>query len=91
MSASERCRYEPVEGAPAIRICVTHDPEFGLYGDELCRFDGQDNPAHEAEVLAEAAQIMRKYRGGLGTTIAVLEETQHALEEIARNAEANQS
>jgi hypothetical protein len=77
------CRYEPVEGDPAIRICVTHDPEFGLYGDELCRFDGQDGPAHEADVLAEAARIMRKHRGGLATTIAVLVETEEALRRIA--------
>ena len=73
------CRYEPVEGDPAIRICVTHDPELGLYGDELCRFDGQDGPAAEADTLAEAIKIIRKYRGGLGTTIAVLAETEQAL------------
>jgi hypothetical protein len=36
--------------------------------------------AREAEVLAEAARIMRKYRGGLSTTIAVLEETQRMIE-----------
>jgi hypothetical protein len=35
-----RCDYQQVDGDPAIRVCVTHDPEFGLYGDEWC---AQDN------------------------------------------------
>lgn len=30
------CKYLPVPGDPAIRVCVTHDPDYGLYGDELC-------------------------------------------------------
>jgi hypothetical protein len=81
------CKYEPVEGDPAIRICVTHDPEFGLFGDELCRFDGQDGPEHEADVLAEAIAIMRKHRGGLATTIAVLTETEQALRQAAAKGE----
>jgi hypothetical protein len=36
------CDYQPVEGDPAIRVCVTHDPEFGLYGDELCAAEHVD-------------------------------------------------
>jgi hypothetical protein len=89
--AAQRCEYVPVEGDPAIRVCVTHDPEFGLYGDELCRFDGQNGPAHEADVLAQAIRIMRKYRGGLGSTIAILQETEQAVRRIARSAEGERS
>lgn len=36
LSVQAPCRYEPVEGDPAIRVCVTHDPDLGLYGDESC-------------------------------------------------------
>lgn len=36
-----QCQYEQVDGDPAIRVCVTHDPELGLYGDEWCPEDGQ--------------------------------------------------
>jgi hypothetical protein len=35
-----RCAYQPAEGDPAVRVCVTHDPGLGLYGDEWC---AQDN------------------------------------------------
>lgn len=34
-----KCVYQTVEGDPAIRICVTHNPDFGLYGDEWCEHD----------------------------------------------------
>lgn len=30
------CDYQPAEGDPAIRVCVTHDRDLGLYGDEDC-------------------------------------------------------
>jgi hypothetical protein len=40
-SAPARCDYQPVDGDPAIRVCATHDPELGLYGDERC---AQDKP-----------------------------------------------
>lgn len=36
------CEYQDVPGDPAIRVCVVHNPDFGLYGDEFCaqvRFD----------------------------------------------------
>jgi hypothetical protein len=31
-----QCAYQAFADDPAIRVCVTHNPEFGLYGDELC-------------------------------------------------------
>ena len=34
-----RCVYQAVEGNPAIRVCVTHRPEYGLHGDEWCPWD----------------------------------------------------
>jgi hypothetical protein len=33
------CDYQPVEGDPAITVCVTHNPDLGLYGDEWCEQD----------------------------------------------------
>jgi hypothetical protein len=33
---TQPCDYQPVEGDPAVRVCVTHDPDLGLYGDEQC-------------------------------------------------------
>lgn len=33
---TQPCDYQPAEGDPAIRVCVTHDPDLGLYGDEEC-------------------------------------------------------
>jgi hypothetical protein len=39
MAKKGKCNYQPVEGDPAIVVCVTHDPEFGLYGDEWCPQD----------------------------------------------------
>lgn len=35
----EACKYEDVPGDPAIRVCVTHDRDFGLYGGEFCAHD----------------------------------------------------
>jgi hypothetical protein len=43
----------------------------------------KDDPQHEANVLREAIAIMREHRGGLETTIAVLEETERALRNAA--------
>lgn len=40
--------------------------------------------AAEAAVLREAARILAKYRGGLGTPIAVLNETAKALEDHSK-------
>jgi hypothetical protein len=34
-----RCDYQTVDGDPAIRVCATHGPEFGLYDDERCALD----------------------------------------------------
>jgi hypothetical protein len=28
--------YQPVDGDLAIRICMIHNPELGVYGDEEC-------------------------------------------------------
>lgn len=75
---AERCRY-----VPAPDDCLTHDPDLGLYRDEACRFDHGPDLTHEADVLAEAARIIRRHRGGLGTVIAVLEETEQALRNAA--------
>jgi hypothetical protein len=33
------CVYEETDGDPAIVVCVTHDPDYGLYGDEWCPHD----------------------------------------------------
>lgn len=33
---TQPCDYQPAEGDPAVRVCVTHAREFGLYGDEEC-------------------------------------------------------
>jgi hypothetical protein len=30
------CDYQRVEGDPAIRVCLAHNPDFGLYDDEVC-------------------------------------------------------
>lgn len=30
------CRYEQDTGDPAVRVCLTHAPDLGLYGDEAC-------------------------------------------------------
>lgn len=38
--------YEQVPGDPAIRVCVTHNPEFGLYGDEECHAGDPGYAAH---------------------------------------------
>lgn len=37
--SSALCDYKPVEGDPSVRVCMRHDPELGLYGDELCPQD----------------------------------------------------
>lgn len=39
----------------------------------------------EADVLAEAIQVMSKYRGGLSTVLAVIAETETALRLKAQN------
>jgi hypothetical protein len=31
--------YASVDGDAAIRVCLTHDPDFGLYGTESCAGD----------------------------------------------------
>lgn len=43
------CVYQDVPDDPAIRVCVTHDPEFGLYGDEACA----------RQVLPVSAQLVK--------------------------------
>lgn len=30
------CRYEQDPDDTAIRVCVVHAPDLGLYGDEVC-------------------------------------------------------
>ena len=49
------------------------------------RAAGPFGPAGEAAVLRQAAEVVRRYRGGLGTTLAVLEETAVHLEQSSAN------
>ena len=36
------CIYQYVEGDPAIRVCITHDTDYGLYGEDYCPLDSGD-------------------------------------------------
>lgn len=52
------CDYQPVDGDPAIRVCMTHDPELGLYGDEWCAHDTGSAPDADAEAAAQAFEAV---------------------------------
>jgi hypothetical protein len=43
-------------------------------------------PANEAAILDLAYVVMEKYRGGLGTTLAVLDETAKAIRQLGSDA-----
>lgn len=43
-------------------------------------------PVNEATVLDLAYVVMEKYRGGLGTTLAVLDETAKAIRRLGSDA-----
>lgn len=44
------CVYEEVPGDPAIVICQTHGPDYGLYGDELCPQDADGSARAKAGI-----------------------------------------
>jgi hypothetical protein len=48
--------------------------------------DIEMTPANEATVLDLAYVVMEKYRGGLGTTLAVLDETAKAIRQLGSDA-----
>lgn len=48
--------------------------------------DIEMTPANEATVLDLAYVVMEKYRGGLGTILAVLDETAKAIRQLGSDA-----
>lgn len=50
------CDYQPAEGDPAIRVCVTHDRNLGLHGDEDCA-GGLNQEADQAALDAVCAAV----------------------------------
>jgi hypothetical protein len=48
--------------------------------------DIEMTPANEATILDLAYVVMEKYRGGLGTTLAVLDETAKAIRQLGSDA-----
>jgi hypothetical protein len=39
-SGAGNCRYQSDPADPAVRYCLTHDPDLGLYGGEECARQG---------------------------------------------------
>jgi hypothetical protein len=56
-TAQQSCVYEQVEGDAAIRVCLTHDRDFGLYADEWCA--QEKLPPRAIEVAHVADELER--------------------------------